>query len=144
MSKRSLWLLLGGLVIALASTAVGQTTNSFPGGWVEKDGTAIRARYSTSQILSFVPPRRGTFTFPAPYNTRGMRITDASDCSGGADCVNYVGYSYWRNSNAHQNSNEMLIFLGLATNRGGAGPTLFKLNKTTDTITKVGVAGGEL
>ena len=108
-------------MIAAASGAVAQTTSTFPGGWIEKDGAGVRARYSTAQILSFVPSLRGTFTFPAPYNTRGVRITDASDC-GGADCVNYVGYSYWRNTNAHQNSNDMLIFIGLATNRGGAGP----------------------
>jgi hypothetical protein len=116
--------------------AFGQTTQ-FPGGWVEKAGTAIRGRYSTSQIQSFVPPQRGAFTFPTPYNTRGIRITDASDC-GGNDCVWYVGYSYWRNTNAHEGSNEMLIFLGLNANRGGSGPTLFKYNKTTDAITKVG------
>lgn len=110
---------------------------TFPGGWVEKDGAGIRSRYATSQIQSFVPPTRGSFTFPAPYNTRGIRITDASDC-GGADCVWYVGYSYWRNTNAHEGSNDMLIFLGLATQRGGSGPTLFKYNKTTEAITKVG------
>ena len=137
MSKRSFWLFLGGLLIAAGSGAVAQTTNPFPGGWVEKDGGAIRTRLSTGQIQSFVPPSRGAFTFPAPYNTRGVRITDASDC-GGQDCVWYVGYSYWRNSNNHQNSNEMLIFLGLNTSRGGSGPTLFSYNKSTDAITKVG------
>ena len=137
MLKRSLWLLLGGLLIAAASGAVAQTTNSFPGGWVEKDGTASRSRMTVSQIQSFVPSQRGTFTIPAPYGTRAVRITDATDCAG-QDCVWYVGYSYWRNTNAHQNSNDMLIFLGLNNARGGSGPTLFKLNKTTDTITKVG------
>ena len=137
MLKRSLWLLLGGIFIAASPAAVAQTTSSFPGGWVERDGTAVRTRLTASHIQSFVPPTRGSFTFPSPYNTKAVRITDASDC-GGLDCVWYVGYSYWRNSNAHQNSNEMLIFLGLANNRGGAGPTLFKLNKTTDAITKVG------
>lgn len=134
---RALLLLLGMFCIAIASGAVGQTTNSFPGGWVEKDGSGVRSRYSAAQIQSFVPSQRGAFTFPAPYNTRAVRITDASDC-GGADCLWYVGYSYWRNSNAHQNSNEMLIFLSLASNRGGSGPTLFKLDKTTEVISKVG------
>ena len=134
---RLLFLLLGMVLIAIASGAVGQTTNFFPGGWIEKDGAGMRSRYSTAQLQSFIPPQRGAFTFPSPYNTRGIRITDTSDC-GGADCVWYVGYSYWRNTNAHQNSNDMLIFLGLASNRGGAGPTLFKLDKTTDAITKVG------
>jgi len=134
---RSLLLWLGIFLIATASGAVGQTTNVFPGGWVEKDGSAIRTRLTASQIQSFVPPQRGTFTFPSPYNTRAVRITDASDC-GGADCLWYIGYSYWRNSNAHQNSNEMLIFLSLASTRGGTGPTLFKFDKTTDVISKVG------
>jgi hypothetical protein len=122
------------LLLSTAATAVAQT---FPGGWVEKQGTVTRLRYTDSQIQSFVPPRRGTFTFPAPYNTKAVRITDASDC-GGADCVASVGYSYWRNTNAHERSNDMWIFLALKSSKGGAGPTLFKLNKTTDEVTKIG------
>jgi hypothetical protein len=125
------------LLLLVVTSVVGQTTSSFPGGWVEKQGLYSRARYTTSYIQSFVPPTRGAFTFPAPYSTKGIRITDASDC-GGADCVNYVGYSYWRNTNAHEGSADMWIFIGLSTARGGEGPTLFKLNKATDTITKVG------
>jgi hypothetical protein len=120
-----------------ATSVVGQTTNPFPGGWVEKQGTFYRSRTTASQIRSFVPTTRGTFTFPAPYNTKGIRITDPSDC-GGADCVNYIGYSYWRNTNAHEGRSDMWIFVGLSTARGGSGPTLFKLNKATDAITKVG------
>src|SRR5829696_9131364 len=122
--------LLVSVVLLSATQALAQT---FPGGWVEKDGAGIRARYTAAQIQSFVPPQRGGFTFPAPYNTRGVRLTDASDCNGG-DCVWYVGYSYWRNMNAHQASNDMLIFLGLSGQRGGAGLTLFKYNKTTEAI----------
>jgi hypothetical protein len=108
-----------------------------PGGFVEQQATATRARWSNSFIQSVVPSARGPFTFPAPYLTRGVRITDASDC-GGTDCVWDVGYSYWRNTNAHAGSNDMLIFLGLNTGEGGSGPTLFRYNKTTDAITKVG------
>ena len=125
------------LPILVATTVVGQTTVSYPGGWIEKQGLYTRARYTASQIQSFVPPTRGAFTFPAPYNTRAIRITDASDC-GGADCVNAIGYSYWRTTNAHESSGDMWIFVGLSTAKGGTGPTLFKLNKATDTITKVG------
>jgi hypothetical protein len=33
----------------------------------------------------------------------------------------YVGYSYWRNINNHDGSNEMLIMLGMDRNAGGAG-----------------------
>lgn len=134
---RSTFLCGIGFGLLAASGAVGQTPNLFPGGWVEKDGAGLRSRYSPAQVQSFVPPTRGAFTFPSPYNTRAMRLTDSSDCNG-SDCVWYVGYSYWRNINAHQNSNEMLIFLGLASNRGGGGPTLFKVDKTTDAVTKVG------
>jgi hypothetical protein len=129
--------LLVALLIVVVSGVMGQTTVSYPGGWIEKQGMYTRARYTASQIQSFVPTSRGAFTFPAPYNTRAVRITDASDC-GGTDCVNYIGYSYWRNTNAHESSTDMWIFVGLSTAKGGPGPTLFKLNKTTDTITKVG------
>lgn len=125
------------LLLCTSTTVNGQTSNQFPGGWVEKQGTSTRARWSSSQIQSFIPPTRGSFTFPAPYNTKAVRITDASDC-GGADCVAWSSYSYWRNSNAHQGSNTMWIFVGLKTSMGGAGPTLFQYDKTTDAITKVG------
>ncbi len=125
------------LMLTTGTTVVAQITNPFPGGWVEKQGTATRTRWSASQIRAFMPPTRGVFTFPAPYNTRAVRLTDASDC-GGADCVIYVGYSYWRNTNAHASSNDMWIFLTLDSRKGGSGPTLFRLNKSTDAVTKVG------
>lgn len=100
-----------------------------PGGFIEKSySTATRPRLSASQIQSFVAPSRGMFTFPAPYNTIGIRLTNASDCVGSTDCVNYVGYSYWRNMNNHVGSDAMLIFVGLDRARGGAGPTLFQYN----------------
>jgi hypothetical protein len=84
-------------------------------------------------------PSRGKFTFPAPYNTVGVRLTNAADCGGqDHDCVNYVGYSYWRNSNNHVGSSTMLIFLTLDRARGGSGPTLFRYNKQTDQVTVVG------
>src|SRR5215217_2787432 len=123
-----------GVILLSTAEAIAQT---FPGGWVEKDGAGIRDRFSAAQIQGFVPSQRGAFTFPAPYNTRAVRLTDATDCNGG-DCVWYVGYSYWRNINAHQGSNDMFIFLGLSGQRGGGGVTLFKYNKTTEAITKVG------
>src|SRR5262245_48881122 len=82
-------------------------------------------------------PQRGTFTFPAPYLTQGSRLTNATDC-GGQDCVLPVGYSYWRNTNNHVGSNTMLIFLGLTTQRGGPGPSLFAYDKTTAAVTSRG------
>src|SRR5262245_43457361 len=103
-----------------------------PGGFVEPaTSTAIRAPVMPTL------PSRGKFTFPAPYNTVGVRLTNAADC-GGQDCVDYVGYSYWRNSSNHVGSSTMLIFLTLDRARGGSGPTLFRYNKQTDQVAVVG------
>lgn len=92
-----------------------------PGGFVESaSALAVRPLLTPSQIQSFLPSR-GVFTFPAPYLTQGVRLTNASDCAGGADCVNGVGYSYWRNINNHVGSDTMYIVLGLDRQRGGRG-----------------------
>lgn len=82
-------------------------------------------------------PSRGSFTFPAPYNTRGARLTNAGDC-GGNNCLNYVGYSYWRNINNHTGSDSLLAFVSLDRSRGGSGPTLFEYNKVTRAVTNRG------
>jgi hypothetical protein len=119
--------------------SLGSTSTS--GGFVEKAGSrSYRPRLTAAQITSFLPSKgaRGKFTFPAPYRTTGVRLTNASDCAQAQDCVWYVGYSYWRNTNNHLNSSSMYIFLGLDRNRGGAGPTLFAYNKVADTVQRVG------
>jgi len=108
-----------------------------PGGFVEPAGSAIRPRWTTDSLRSFLPTGRGPFTFPAPYNTRGIRVTTADDC-GRADCIENVGYSYWRNINNHVGRNDMLIFLGADRWRGGAGPTLFSYDKTAEQVTNLG------
>jgi hypothetical protein len=132
MAKRALVLVLG-LIFALTAIAAAQA----PGGFVEKaDSTAVRPRLTPAQIQSFLPSRGG-FTFPAPYNTRGIRLTNGTDC-GGTDCLNYVGYSYWRNINNHAGSNDLYVFLGLSRGSGGTGPTLFKVDKTTRAVTNLG------
>src|SRR5262249_61629266 len=97
------------------------------GGFLEKAGAQVyRGRFTYDEIQSFLPPNgaTGPFKFPAPYGTPAVRLTNASDC-GGADCVAYVGYSYWRNINNHVGQPEMLIFLGLGRRAGGPGPPLF-------------------
>src|SRR5262245_19355737 len=116
--------------LALSSTAA--LAQSFPGGFLESvSDTNVRPARRPSL------PDRGPFTFPAPYNTTGVRITNSSDCNG-ADCVDYIGYSYWRNTNNHVGSNTMLLFVTLDRNRGGGGPTLFSYDKPTDQVTKIG------
>jgi uncharacterized repeat protein (TIGR01451 family) len=109
-----------------------------PGGFLETATTGqMRPHLSAQEIQTFLPAR-GVFTFPAPYNTAATRITNGDDCSGGGDCVESVGYSYWRNINNHAGQNEMLIFLGLNRLSGGPGPTLFRYDKTTDQVTNLG------
>ena len=104
--RRSAALLMAAAVaVSLAGQAAAQT--AAPGGFTEL-ATSVAARARIAPSL----PQRGPFTFPAPYNTVGARLTNAGDC-GGNDCVNYVGYSYWRNSNNHVGSDTMLIVITL-------------------------------
>ena len=132
-----LWMTAAGLFLSPPfSIAIAQTTQP-SGGFLEQAGSAIRSRWTASQLQAFLPSDRGKFIFPAPYNTEGVRLTNFSDC-GGTDCLWYVGYSYWRNSNNHVGSNQMLVFLSFNKSLGGAGPTLFSYDKTTDQVTKVG------
>ena len=108
-----------------------------PGGFMESDETTVvRAPLTAAQIGAFMPSR-GAFTFPAPYKTQGWRLTNASDC-GGNDCVDYIGYSYWRNMSNSSGSNILYIFVGLDKSKGGKGPTLFELDKSTGQLTEVG------
>lgn len=111
------------------------------GGLLEKAGSpALRPRFTITQIAQFLPAGGaiGPFTFPAPYNTTGVRLTNASICSNGLDCLWYVGYSYWRNINAHIGRAEMYLFLGTDPNRGGQGPILLRYDKATDAVVHLG------
>src|SRR2546426_508047 len=129
-------LLLGATPGLSQSTPVAETAIA-PGGFLESATTGqVRPRLSAA-VLQALLPARGPFTFPAPYNTGGVRITNATDC-GGADCVDAVGYSYWRNINNHVGSDQMLIFLGLNRARGGPGPSLFSYDKTTGQVANLG------
>ena len=110
------------------------------GGFLEKAGSqTFRGRFTRDQILSFLPANeaKGVFKFPSPYATTAVRLTNASDC-GGTDCLAYVGYSYWRNTNYHVGRPEMLIFLGFDRSAGGPGPSLLSYNKDTDQVQNLG------
>ncbi len=110
---------------------------SSAGGFVEKGGKADgREKLSRSRLQNLVPTR-GEFEFPAPYHTTGIRLTNADDC-GGNDCVDYVGYSYWRNINDHEGSNDLYAFVGLNRKKGGKGPTLFRYDKTSGNVKNLG------
>ncbi|HSN18380.1 MAG TPA: Ig-like domain-containing protein [Gammaproteobacteria bacterium] len=111
-------------------------TTPAPGGFMESDTVTVTRPLLDATTISGFLPQRGFFTFPAPYNTQGIRITNSGDC-GGQDCVDMT-YSYWRNMSNSAGSNTMYIFVGLDRNRGGQGPTLFSYDKTTDALTEVG------
>src|SRR5688572_1242141 len=131
-ARRSGVVLVALAVLACAWPARAADKTTAPGGLIEPaTGIALRTRIAPTL------PQRGTFTFPAPYNTLGARLTNAADC-GGSDCVNPVGYSYWRNSNNHVDSDTMLIVITLDRARGGAGPTLFSYDKRKDRVEVVG------
>ena len=111
------------------------------GAFVEKAGSqTFRARFTPSQIASFLPAggATGRFTFPAPYNTDGVRLTSGADCAAGQDCLWPVGYSYWRNINNHVAGDTMYIVLGFDRNRGGAGPSLIAYDKVADHVQNLG------
>ena len=110
------------------------------GGFLEKAGSqTYRGRFTRDQILGFLPANeaKGVFKFPAPYATTAVRLTNADDC-GGTDCLAYVGYSYWRNTNNHVGRPQMLIFLGLDRSAGGPGPSLLSYDKSTDEVQNLG------
>ncbi len=135
-SLKILCRLLSATFLSLAFNALAHADSAAPGGFLEHDeAPAARAQLSLSQINGFLPTRGG-FTFPAPYNTHGIRITTASDC-GGNDCVDMI-YNYWKNMSNSAGSDTMYVLVGLDQARGGDGPTLFKYVKSTDTLTKVG------
>jgi len=133
---------LGSLGATVSDAVLGFTPAPSPGaGFIETAGSpALRPRFTRAQIDKFLPPdgAKGAFTFPAPYNTQGVRLTNASDCAGGADCLWYVGYSYWRNMNNHVGSADMYIFLGTDPHNGGVGPILLRYNKATDVVETLG------
>lgn len=126
----------------VVNAKLGVTPPPPPGGaFTEKAGSPkLRKRFTQAQIEGFLPAAgaKGPFAFPAPYNTAGVRLTNASDCADGQDCLWYVGYSNWRNINNHVASADMLIMLGTDTNRGGSGPTLVRYNKTTEAVDNLG------
>src|SRR4026209_1092102 len=97
-------------IVSLTLLLAGPIEATTSGGFLEKTTSGdVRPLYTAAQIQSFLPSR-GAFTFPAPYNTEAVRITNGSDC-GGSDCVIPVGYSYWANINNHTGSDIMLIVL---------------------------------
>src|SRR4051812_10605724 len=104
-------------IIGVTQNIVWAQTSSATGGFIDSStSNGMRPKLSAGEIAAFLP-QRGTFSFPSPYGTQGVRLTNANDC-GGQDCVHSVGYSYWSNMNNSSGSDTMLVFLGLERRTG--------------------------
>jgi hypothetical protein len=136
-TRRIVSLLCAVAFLVCASPNMAWAQSKAAGGFIDSStGNGLRSKLSAGEIQAFLP-QRGTFTFPSPYSTTGIRVTNASDC-GGQDCVHSVGYSYWNNINNHVGSDTMLVFLGLERRSGGGGPTLFSYSKSTGETKNLG------
>lgn len=118
------------LVLALSAVLDAQGINELA------TSTAVRPVLTGAQ--AGVPDIRGPFIFAAPYGTQGYRITIPDDCAAGQDCVRYIGYAYWPRMDYHVGSDDLYIMVALRKDRGGGGPTLFRLHKPTKAVTKIG------
>jgi hypothetical protein len=136
--SRNTWGLLVTIVLT-AGTAIGSGAQGadLPGILELATSTDTRPLLTTAEIQALLP-ERGQFTFPAPYNTTGVRLTNQHDCGEWYDCVNTLGGASWRNMNNSAGSNLLYIVLGLDKSNGGAGPSLFRYNKTTGDTENLG------
>ena len=128
------------VLVLLISMAVSlSTAQNFPGGIIESSkANVVRPGFDSSQIASFIS-QRGLFTFPAPFNTQGIRITNQSDCPiGYKDCITPVEYSYYRNMNNHVNDDSIIIALKMLYGQWDERITLFSYNKNSDKVNKLG------
>ena len=131
-----LFVFLSAIVFSSSSPVLHGQTATTEGFTDSATSMGLRPTLSRAEIQAFLPSR-GPFKFPSPYSTQGVRLTNASDC-GNADCVQPVGYSYWSNINNHTGSDTMLIFVGLDRRKGGPGPSLFSVTKSTGDTKNLG------
>src|SRR4029453_15111793 len=118
--------ILFGLTLSLAASRLASAAPE-PGGLVEPaESGVVHPAWTAAQIQAFLPAR-GKFTFPAPYGTDAIRLTNAADC-GGADCVESAAVNF------HGGSDAMLIVVGLR----GAGPTLLRYDTVTERLERLG------
>ena len=98
------------------------------------------ARASRVRNRSVSPGEWGTRTvFLSRLRTHGCDPADErDDCEAGQDCIWPVGYSYWRNTNAHAGSPVMLIFLEWIATAAARGRHCSAYNKTSDDVQNVG------
>jgi hypothetical protein len=92
----------------------------------------VRPRLSAAQMAGFLPHKAGPFTFPAPYGTRGIRLTSERD-----GMILPVGYSDRPNVNQHAHRDDLLVFLGTVQ----GWPILLSVNKASGKVEHHGRIG---
>lgn len=106
-----------------------QTNGGGSGGFAEAATSInVRAKFTRDQIAAFLPTR-GAFTFPAPYGTRGIRVTNEEDGE-----IWPVGYSYWPNVNYHAQDPTLLVFAGHLD----GSPRFFRVDKASGSVAPLG------
>ena len=125
--------------VSYTQTFVGAdlTITPMPGILELATSTNVRSLFTPAQLQSFLP-ERGRFTFPAPYGSLGVRLTNRFDCSEWFDCVNVPTGTSWRNMSNSTGSNHLYIALGLDRSNGGVGPSLFRYHKVTGETVNLG------
>ena len=129
----------GGSVVLRESQTAPQCPAPPSGGFLEKSGSqTYRGRFTRDQILGFLPANEATgpFKFPAPYGTTAVRLTNAADC-GGTDCLAYVGYWYWRNTNS-TSAGRRCDLPRVRSKRGRTWTVSAVLHKATDQVQNLG------
>jgi hypothetical protein len=85
MLSRSLLLFVGVVVGVIAIARGAEAQPPAPGGFIEhSNDTNVRPVMTPGDVPGF--PSRGAFTFPAPYHTRAVRLTNADEIAEEADC----------------------------------------------------------
>jgi hypothetical protein len=120
----------GGVERAVVSTELYSSGSLAPGGFIEDPtagGLTARAALTEAECNAFLPASGavGEFTFPAPWNTTGVRLTNSGD-------VQPHAYSYWSQINNHVGSNEMKILVVFPDADGG--PSIVTYNKVTGAV----------
>lgn len=92
--------------------------------------TSVRRRFSADEIRGFLPAR-GAFSFPSPYNTTGVRLTNANDGT------LQPFYPYWPKVNNHAGQPNIFVVVG----RRGAPGLLFVVDKATLNVSVDTLAG---
>lgn len=126
------------ILLALLASASASAFAYPPGGFIKsQNSTTVTAPLTATQIAAFLPSTRTSFTFPAPWNSKAVRVTLPSDCPSSTNCVNYIGYSIWANMNNSAGSPYLYIFVGLNAAGGGSnGIKIYRYDKDKDIMTK--------